>query len=69
MKANNILKTKYGRPSEVANAHVQSIMGLPVITGTNPAIICAFYEKLVTNIQTLDSGQIMGHQSGLREVR
>ena len=48
------LKTKYGRPSEVANAHVQSIMGLPVITGTNPAIICAFYEKLVTNIQTLE---------------
>jgi len=37
----------------VANAHIQSIMGLPVITGTNPAKICEFYEELVTNIQTL----------------
>ena len=63
MKANNILKTKYGRPSEVANAHVQSIMGLPVITGTNPAIICAFYEKLVTNIQTLEK---MGKEKEIR---
>ena len=43
-RAKNILKTKYGRPSEVANAHIQSIMGLPVITGTNPARICEFYE-------------------------
>ena len=51
----NILKTKYGRPSEVANTHIQSIMGLPVITGTNPARICEFHEKLVTNIQTLES--------------
>ena len=54
-RAKNILKTKYGRLSEVANAHIQSIMGLPVITGTNPARICEFYEKLVTNIQTLES--------------
>ena len=39
----------------MANAHIQSIMGLPVITGTNPARIFEFYEKLVTNIQTLES--------------
>ena len=51
----SILKTKYWRPSEVANAHIQSIMGLPVITGTNPVRICDFYEKQVTNIQTLES--------------
>ena len=55
VRAKNILKTKYGRLSEVANAHIQSIMGLPVITGTHPARICEFYEKLVTNIQTLES--------------
>ena len=53
--AENILKTQYGRLSEVANAHVQSMMELPVITGTNPARICEFYEKLVTNIQTQES--------------
>ncbi len=62
-RAKNILKTKYGRPSEVANAHVQSIMGLPVITGTNPGRICEFYEKLVTNIQTLES---MGKEKEIR---
>lgn len=53
-RAENILKTQYGRLSQVANAHVQSIIGLPIITGTNPARICEFYEKLVTNIQTLE---------------
>lgn len=62
-RAKNVLKTKYGRPSEVANAHVQSIMGLPVITGTNPGRICEFYEKLVTNIQTLES---MGKEKEIR---
>ena len=50
-RAKNILMTKYGKPSEVANAHIQCIMGLTVITGTNPTRINEFYEKLVTNIQ------------------
>ena len=62
-RAKNILKTKYGRPSEVANAHIQSIIGLPVISGKNPARICDFYEKLVTNIQTLES---MGKEKEIR---
>ena len=47
----------------MANAHVQSIMGSPVITGTNPGRICEFYEKLVTNIQTLES---MGKEKEIR---
>ena len=62
-RAKNILKTKYGKPSEVANAHIQSIMGLPVISGTNPVRINEFYEKLVTNIQTLES---MGKEKDIR---
>jgi len=36
---------------------------LPVITGTNPGKICDFYEKLVTNIQTLES---MGKEKEIR---
>ena len=44
-RAKNILMTKYGKPSEVANAHIQCIMGLPVITGTNPTRINEFYDK------------------------
>ena len=44
-RAKTILMTKYGKPSEVANAHIQCIMGLPVITGTNPTRINEFYDK------------------------
>jgi len=62
-RAKNILKAKNGIPSDLANAYIQSIMGLPVITGTNPARICEFYEKLVTNIQTLES---MGKEKEIR---
>ena len=47
--------TKYAKPRAVANAHIQCIMGLSVITETNPTRINEFYEKLVTNIQTLES--------------
>ena len=39
VRAKYILKTKYGRPSEVANAHMQNTIGLPVISGKNPARI------------------------------
>ena len=28
--------TKYGKPTEVANAHVQNIMSLPQINNANP---------------------------------
>ena len=62
-RAKNILMTKYGKPSEVANAHIQCIMGLPVITGTNPTGINEFYEKLVTNIPILES---MGKEKDIR---
>ena len=63
-RANNILMTKYAKPRAVANAHIQCIMGLSVITETNPTrIINEFYDKLVTNIQTLES---MGKKKGIR---
>ena len=54
-RAKNILMTKYAKPREVANAHIQCIMALPVITGTKPTRINEFYEKLVTNVQTLET--------------
>ena len=62
-RANNILMTKYAKPRAVANAHIQCIMGLSVITETNPTRINEFYEKLVTNIQTLES---MGKEKDIR---
>ena len=60
--AKAILKAKYGRPSEVANTHMQCIIALPTIQGSQPLRIHEFYEKLSSNIQALD---MMGK---LREI-
>lgn len=54
-RAKQILKSKYGRPSEVINAHVQSIISLPVIKGANPHKIHDFYNTLLPSVQALES--------------
>ena len=38
-RTNNILSSKFGKASDVANAHIQSILSLSVIVGTNPVRI------------------------------
>ena len=53
--AKNILKNKYGKMSEIVNGYVQNIMGLPVISGANPAKINQFYEALSFNVQALET--------------
>ena len=53
--AKNILRNKYGKTSELVNAYVQNIMGLPVISGANPARIHQFYEALSFNVQALET--------------
>ena len=52
-RAKNILKSKFGKTNEVIIAHVQGIMGLPVVNGTNPKFIRDFDSKLVTHVQAL----------------
>ena len=54
-RAKNILKSKYGQMSEIVNAYVQNIMALPVITGSHPRKIHEFYEKLLFNVQSLET--------------
>ena len=54
-RAKNILKTKYGKDSEIVHAHIQQIMNLPTITGNSPTKIHEFYEKLLANIQALET--------------
>lgn len=54
-RAKHILKTKYGKPSEVANAHMQCIIGLSTIHGVDPAKIHEFHEKLTSHIQVLET--------------
>ena len=43
-----ILGGKYGKPSEVVNAQIQTIMNLPYIGNVDPYKIHRFYEKLQT---------------------
>ena len=54
-RAKGILKSKFGKTSEIINAHVQQIMSLPIINGTNPCKVHEFYEKLLTHIQALET--------------
>ena len=53
--AKHVLKTKYGKSSEVANAHTQCIIGLSTIHGVDSAKIHEFHEKLTRHIQVLET--------------
>ena len=50
-RAKNVLKTKYGRPNEVANAHMQSIMSLPSIASSSASKIQDFYDPAFTRLK------------------
>ena len=54
-RAKTLLQTKYGKPSEVTNAHMQRVIGLPTVYGTQPAKIHDFYGKLSSHIQVLET--------------
>ena len=54
-RAKNILKTKYGKESEIVNTHLTNIMSLPFIYGSNPNKILEFSETLSPNLQALET--------------
>ena len=54
-RAKNIFVKKYGKHSEVANAHVQNIMSLPHINNSNPYKIHEFSGKLLSSVQALET--------------
>ena len=54
-RAKTILKTKYGQVSEVVNAHIQCILELPKVQGTDPSKVHKFYETLASQVQTLET--------------
>ena len=61
LRAKNILTTKYGKESEIINAHVTNIMSLPVIQGANPNKLLEFYEIIAPKFASLGShGQDKG---------
>ena len=55
MKSLDIWVSKYGKDSEVINAYVQNIIGLPTVTGSQPNKIHEFYETLITSVQSLET--------------
>ena len=60
-RAKSILQSKYGRPSEVANAHVQAILNMETVYFNDKSDvrkIHKFYEKLLTNVQVLEMGKL-----------
>ena len=70
-RAKTILKTRYGKESEVANAHIQSIISLPTVPGTDARKINRFFETLVANTQTRKTLYFfqLTHGGKLKEVK
>ncbi|XP_028415015.1 uncharacterized protein LOC114538094 [Dendronephthya gigantea] len=63
-RARNILKTKYGKESKIVNAYVNNIMSLEPVHGTNPTKVSIFYERLLTNVQALETLGRVGEVNG-----
>ena len=60
----NVLESEYGKTSEIVNTHVQNIMGLPVITVTDPVKVHDFYKSLLYNTQALETLRKLGKVIG-----
>ena len=54
-RARNILKTNYGKESELVNVCVNNIVYLPLDHGANPNTILEYYQKLSPNVQVLET--------------
>ena len=54
-RAKNILKGEYGKTSEIVNAYVQNILGLPTVASADPNKVDAFHKTLLYNVQSLET--------------
>ena len=63
-RAKNILIAKYGNESEIVNAYISNIMALEPVHGTNANKISTFYEKLLANVQALETLGRIGEVNG-----
>ena len=48
--------------SEVVNTHVQAIIALEIVYGSNTHRIHEFYEKLLTQVETMGKLNIIDHR-------
>ena len=68
-RAKNILKSEYGKTSEIVNAYINNIMGLPTIMGENPREVEEFYKRLLYNVQSLEThGKLRDVAGNVRAV-
>ena len=67
-RAKNIILTKHGKPSEIPNAHVQSIMSIPQINRADPQKIHEFPEKLPCSLQALNTMEKIKEMNGYVRV-
>ena len=54
--------------SEVVNAHVQAVMALPIVYGSNTQLIHEFYEKLLTHVETMGKFNNIDHRRDVRNT-
>lgn len=68
-RAKNILKSNYGKTSEIVRAYIDNINALPVISGSKPNEIHKFWQTLNYNVQALETlGKLSGCLSMVRGV-
>ena len=48
------LNSGNGKVRKAVNAHVQGIMALPTVQGSNPISIHEFWKKLLAHVQSLE---------------
>ena len=63
-KAKSILKERYGNDSEVEKAYVKDILELPKVSGNQRQKIDQFYERLLYNVQSLETLGILNKMNG-----
>ena len=54
-RAMKYLRDKYGNPDEIAGAYVINLLEMPAVTERDVARIHQFYEKLLFNIESLET--------------
>ena len=68
-RAKNILKSNYGKTSEIVRAYVDNINALPIVHGSHPSKIHQFCQTLNYNVQSLETlGKVSDCLSMVRGV-
>ena len=68
-RAKTILKSEYGKNSEIVNGCIQNITSLPTITWSQPSKVHEFYKTLLFNVQSVETlGKLQEVKGNVRSV-